>query len=227
VQFVKGLEMKSTAKDRRRIRNLRIAAGSAAFLLAGVAIPLAIGGAEADPVSDEARYVTLINEARVAEGLKPLAVHPALVSAARKWADSMQGAWDPAANEICQISHNPNLRTAVDANWQKLGENVGCGDVDVDVLEQKFMESPKHRANIMDPTFDTVGIGIVMKGDVMFVTQQFMQMRSTPVTTAAGPPAALALKPTPTTVVGVVQTPKVKKGSKSKRRVLATPKQLN
>jgi uncharacterized protein YkwD len=172
-----------------------------AALLAGIAVPFSMGGASADTVSDEARYVALINASRTAEGLKPLAVHPALVDAARHWASEMENAWDPQANEICQISHNPNLRTAVAANWQKLGENVGCGDVDVDALEQKFMESPKHRANIMDPSFDSIGIGIVMKGDVMFVTQQFMELRSsTPPPAAVRAPAALALAAPTTTV---------------------------
>ena len=196
-------------------------AAGAALLLAGGLLPFNVSQARADTLTDEARYVELINQSRAAEGLKPLSVHPALVAAARNWATQMQSAWDPAANDICQISHNPNLRTAVNANWQKLGENVGCGDVNVDELEQKFMESPKHRANIMDPTFDTIGIGIVMKGDVMFVTQQFMMQRSTPTPTNA--PQVLALtvttvkaasgKTTPTTL------PKKSTGKSTKRRV--------
>ncbi len=178
----------------RRASQLRMAAIGVAMVLAGGAIPFAVGGAKADTVTDEARFVTLINQSRAAEGLKPLAVHPALVDAARNWATSMNSAWNSDANEICQISHNPNLRTAVSANWQKLGENVGCGDVIVDELEQKFMESPKHRANIMDPSFDSIGIGIVMRGDVMFVTQQFMQLRlAAPATTTGGIPNVLAL----------------------------------
>lgn len=164
-----------------------------AVLVGALAIPLAVGNASADTLSDEARYVSLINESRVAEGLKPLAVHSALVDAARSWAGQMQTAWNSDASDICQISHNPNLRNAVAANWQKLGENVGCGDVDVDELERKFMESPRHRANIMDPSFDSVGIGIVMKGDVMFVTQQFMQQRSSTPAGATAAPAVLAL----------------------------------
>lgn len=202
------------------------AAAGAAMLLAGILIPLGVTTASADTISDEARYVELINRSRTAEGLKPLAVHPALVDSARNWANQMQSEWDPSASDICQISHNPNLRTAVNANWQKLGENVGCGDVNVDELEQKFMESPKHRANIMDPTFDTIGIGIVMKGDFMFVTQQFMQIRTTPAKVATNVPQALALTATtlvkrlsPTTTV-----PKTHGGRSTKRRIVTVKK---
>ena len=202
------------------------AAIGTAMLLAGGLLPFNVSQARADTVSDEARYVELINQSRASEGLKPLAVHPALVDAARTWANSMQSAWDPAANDICQISHNPNLRNAVNANWQKLGENVGCGDVNVDELEQKFMESPKHRANIMDPAFDTIGIGIVMKGDVMFVTQQFMQLRSTPTPVATNVPQALALAAPATLPKRVAAPPTTKKPvvKTTKRRVVATKK---
>jgi uncharacterized protein YkwD len=197
------------------------AAAGAAMLMAGGLLPFNVSQARADTVSDEARYVELINQSRVAEGLKPLTVHPALVDAARNWATQMQAAWDPAVNDRCEISHNPNLRTAVNANWQKLGENVGCGDVNVDELEQKFMESPKHRANIMDPTFDTIGIGIVMKGDVMFVTQQFMQLRPTLAPVATNVPQALALAaPTTSPKRGVpTTTPAKKPATTTKRRV--------
>lgn len=215
------MRTRSHGRYRKVVR--RTATFAAAVVLAGVAIPFAIGNAHADTLSDEARYVELINLSRTAEGLKPLAIHPALVDAARRWAGEMEKAWDPGTTDICQISHNPNLRTAVSANWQKLGENVGCGDVDVDTLEQKFMESPRHRANIMDPTFDTIGIGIVMKGDVMFVTQQFMQQRTTtPPAGATGAPNALALSTPTTTRPQVAATVPRKPSGKTKRKVLIT-----
>lgn len=40
-------------------------------------------------------------------------------------------------------------------------------------LHQAFMESPSHRANVLNPYFTRVGIGIVRDGRLMFVTLNF------------------------------------------------------
>ena len=182
--------------------------------------------AHADTVTDENRFVELINAARVAGGLKPLAVHPALIDAARGWATKMRAASQAAGTTGCLISHNPDLRTAVAANWRKLGENVGCGDVDADYLHQKFMDSPAHKANIMDPEFDSIGIGIVMTdGGVMFVTEQFMTLdtRTAP-TTAAPPPSALALQPSASVKGTTVVPAPVKTVKTVKKKTVKTVK---
>jgi Cysteine-rich secretory protein family len=177
-----------------------LASAGAAVLLSGLTMAgtslFTADVAHADTISDEAQFVKRINEARVAAGLKELTVHVALVDAGRSWATKMRDTSVAANVDDCLISHNPNLRTAVNAPWRKLGENVGCGDTDADTLHEAFMNSPKHRDNIMDPTFDSIGIGIVMTGETMFVTEQFMQVDQKAVSNATNPavPNALALK---------------------------------
>lgn len=178
----------------------KFASAAAAILLGGLSLLgtslLTADAAHADTISDEAQFVRRINEARVAGGLKELTVHIALVDAGRGWATKMRDTSVAANVDDCLISHNPNLRNAVNAQWRKLGENVGCGDTDVDTLHEAFMNSPKHKENIMDPTFDSIGIGIVMAGDTMFVTEQFMQIDNRTVRTSPNSttPNALALK---------------------------------
>ena len=142
-----------------------------------------------DVAAEEGRFVELINAERVKGGLTPLVPMPELVSVGRDWSKVMLT--QSAGSDSCLISHNPALATKITMNWRRLGENVGCGDVDVDFLHQKFVNSPPHYKNIMDPTFDSIGIGIVYDGDVMFVTQQFMDLRDATATTAA--PNALTL----------------------------------
>ncbi len=129
--------------------------------------------------TDEAEFVYLINLDRSAAGLTPLNFHPELLVAARRWATSMRDT--SAGFTDCLISHNPNLRTAVNAPWRRLGENVGCGNVTVASLHGAFMNSPSHRANIMSANFDSIGIGIAMSADAqtIFVTEQFMELDTT------------------------------------------------
>lgn len=173
---------------RRAVR----ASGTVLVALAFVAPFAVMPAAHADSVSDEARFVQRINDARTAAGLKPLVQRQVLVDSGRSWAEKMKAASVGAGSSDCLISHNPNLRTAVAAPWKKLGENVGCGDVDADALHDAFMNSSAHKANIMDPQFDSVGIGIVMAGDTMFVTEQFMDLDE-----SAGPSGDGSASPVP------------------------------
>jgi len=47
---------------------------------------------------------------------------------------------------------------------------------DAEFIHQGFMESPEHRDNILNPKYETAGIGVVYSGDrEYFVTQDFAQ----------------------------------------------------
>jgi len=46
------------------------------------------------------------------------------------------------------------------SNWQSLGENVGVGPTCAKIA-QAFMNSPEHRRNILDPSYASVGLGVV------------------------------------------------------------------
>ena len=173
--------------------------GRKVSLIAAVVVCLGLGSAVPagaqeviethDLAAEEGRFVELINAERVKAGLGLLVSVPELVNVGRDWSRSMVVV--SAGSEPCVISHNPSLASKVTLNWRRLGENVGCGNVDVDFLHQKFVNSPPHYRNIMDPSFDSVGIGIMYEGDVMFVTQQFMDLRDATPTSAA--PSALTL----------------------------------
>ena len=59
----------------------------------------------------------------------------------------------------------------------KNGENVAYSQTFVsEFIHQSFMDSPGHRANVLDPDFDELGIGVVFKGDDgYYVTQDFIR----------------------------------------------------
>ena len=125
----------------------------------------------------EAEFVRLTNGAR---GGRTLAVDGELTAIARRWSGKM------AADN--RLAHNPNLSKEVTQDWQKLGENVGTGDT-AQQIHDAFMNSPAHRANILDPDFTHVGIGVVRGGDGrIWVTEVFMKLRSGG--TTAPPPTA-------------------------------------
>ncbi|MEW6476110.1 MAG: CAP domain-containing protein [Actinomycetota bacterium] len=123
-------------------------------------------GAHADTVSDEAAFVAKINDLRASKGLAPLRVNANLVAKARSWSAGMAAAG--------KIWHS-TLSDGITEDWRKLGENVGMGG-SVDGLHTAFVNSLHHYENLVDPAFGYIGVGIVMNGKTIFVTEVFMQM---------------------------------------------------
>lgn len=117
-----------------------------------------------DAATAEARFVSLVNEARAARGLPALVRDERLVSIARAHSARMADAG--------RIFHSTNLATLAPSAWRLLGENVGVG-VDAGVLHEAFMASPTHRDNI-EGAFSHVGIGVVYGSGAMYVTVVFM-----------------------------------------------------
>ena len=159
-------------------RSLTIALACA---LGAVAVLRLQSPAEAAPVDDEARFVALINELRLSEGLDPLALHPDLQDTARGWAGALA---DTGA-----LSHAPDLSVGVQANWAKLGENVGVSpEGEVVRLFQAFVASPTHLENLLDDQFDSIGIGVVHRDGKLWTAQRFMQRVPTGASAGAGDP---------------------------------------
>jgi uncharacterized protein YkwD len=128
-----------------------------------VAAPTA---AFADAGSMESQFVAGINAARAAAGMAPYSVAGDLISVARSHSSAMASSQS--------LYHNPSLTTQV-TNWQVVGENVGEGP-SVNDLRLAFMNSPEHRANILDRDYTQVGVGVVVDSHgTIWVTEDFRQ----------------------------------------------------
>jgi uncharacterized protein YkwD len=111
----------------------------------------------------EGTLVSMTNSARKNRGLRTYVVKSDLVSIARQQSLRMA--------RSSTLYHNPNLRTVV-KSWRIVGENVGHSH-SAAAVHRAFMNSTYHRANILDRAFTQVGIGVVIKGDRIWVTQVF------------------------------------------------------
>ncbi|HVA60643.1 MAG TPA: CAP domain-containing protein [Mycobacteriales bacterium] len=187
----------------------RLGALSAATVVTGtLALTVAPApSAFAANASMEQQFVADMNQARASAGLAPYSVAWDLTSVARQHSDDM------ARQQ--QLYHNPNLQTDI-TNWQSCGENVGEGPT-VSAIHNAFMNSPEHRANILDHGFTQVGVGVTVDSNgQIWVTEDFRQpmggstaaaqpaapaSSASPVT-AAAPPVVAAARPTPTQQLG-------------------------
>ena len=58
-------------------------------------------------------------------------------------------------------------------DYSYAGENLAIGYEDAADLEQSWMSSPKHRANILSPNYSDMGVAIVYKNGQQVVVQLF------------------------------------------------------
>lgn len=158
-----------TSKGTWRMIGMRKARKLLVLIATVASISLMAETAFADVGYSEDNFAQLINADRAANGLPTLAVETFLVTPARAQSARMASAGE--------IFHNPNLAAEFASGWQSLGENVGVGGT-IDDLHAAFMNSPSHRANVLG-NYDKVGIGIVMDGSTIYVTELFWKTAST------------------------------------------------
>jgi uncharacterized protein YkwD len=160
---------RETALDTAPVRPARNARRTVAAVLTALSLVVAAlvtGAATAGPAganSVEDTFTAKLNYARASRGIPRLAVRSSLVTVAREQAQRM-------ANRNT-LYHNPNLTTDV-TNWRWVGENVGYGP-DALTVHVAFMNSPGHRANILDRDYTEVGIGAVVVDGRVWVAEVF------------------------------------------------------
>lgn len=150
--------------------------------------------------SEEAEFVSLINQSRNAAGLGSLSVHNDLVLGARNHTAEMIAAGTIFHSTSAQLS-------SVTSGWSVLGENVGKGP-NPSVLHRAFMESPSHKANVLGD-YDRLGVGVGRDADgKMYVTVIFMKSTNAPATTTTtvAPSTTTTTSPVTTTTTTTTAT---------------------
>jgi uncharacterized protein YkwD len=105
----------------------------------------------------------MINETRAAEGRRALRLSERLSRIAHRHSKEMASRGT--------LFHSC-LTCAIGGDWRKLAENVGYGP-SRDSVQDQLMASAPHRDNILHPKFRRVGVGVVRRGGLVWVTQIF------------------------------------------------------
>jgi uncharacterized protein YkwD len=134
----------------------------------------------ASVTDDEACLIASINAERAKVRAAPLSVNPALTAYARNHSDAMAAAGDIFHSGGSVSNPEPGaqaFRRALGSPWNtypKVGENVGdapdCESMMYGIprpagytgppLFTGYMGSPPHRANILDPVWTEMGVGV-------------------------------------------------------------------
>lgn len=112
----------------------------------------------------------LVNEERAKEGLAALTTNTPLINAANKRAEET----------VKSFSHTrpngTNFSTALaeyGVDYRTAGENIAYGQKTPQEVVTAWMNSPGHRANIMNSKFNKIGIGVHQSNGVIYWSQLF------------------------------------------------------
>ncbi len=138
--------------------------------LAATMVVMAAAPASAQQ-SAEQQVMELANADRAQQGLAPLKWDPALAQAALAHVQVM--AEQPALSH--QYAGEPDLVArggAAGAHFRSIAENVAVAP-SPQALEEEWMNSAPHRANILNPLMNGIGVGLVRRGGVYYAVEDF------------------------------------------------------
>jgi uncharacterized protein YkwD len=127
---------------------------------------------EAYDFQTEEQLLALANQSRRQAGAPPLKIDEGLSQAARVHAQAMR--------ESRRLSHQfdgepalpQRLAATTQLQLEQEGENVAL-DYDAAHGHQHLMLSAPHRANLLNPRYNVVGLGVVRNGDRLYIVQDF------------------------------------------------------
>jgi uncharacterized protein YkwD len=103
--------------------------------------------------------LTYVNAHRRANGLAPLTLHWQLTSACQRHANDM--GWMNRMTHVGSDGSNGGTRMLrAGFRWMMWGENIAVGYGASSSVVYAWMNSPGHRANILNPRFRYMGLGI-------------------------------------------------------------------
>jgi uncharacterized protein YkwD len=111
------------------------------------------------------------NEARANQGLSPLRFDPVLAEASAVHAREMAN-HDAISH---QFDGEPELATrAANAgvHFSEIAENVGEAPTSP-IIHDLWMHSPGHRANLLDPNVDSIGIAVISRDNQLYAVEDF------------------------------------------------------
>jgi len=130
----------------------------------------------ASVVFDEQAEIDLlhrVNDARAQVGASPLITTSELIAAARQHAREML-LHEKISHQFPGEADLKQRLAEMNAHFDKAGENVAA-DFSPENAQDSLMGSPGHRANLLNPAFNAVGIGIAREGSRLYVVQDFVR----------------------------------------------------
>jgi uncharacterized protein YkwD len=158
------------------------------FTRAGITIDRGTGPAPDRAAAVARQIFDLVNDERAARGLRPLAWDPQLAGLAADWSTAMARTGSLGHRDLqAQIGQPGYLGIYAD-----LAENIlDSGSLSANQAHAEWMRSDPHRANELQPGFDSIGVAVVCVDGHAWATENYgrhIGSTAPPVTRGAAPP---------------------------------------
>ena len=120
----------------------------------------------------ENEVIRLVNEIRVKNGLKALEADWQLSRVARHKSQDMKD--NNYFSHTSPVYGSPfEMMKSFGISYKSAGENIAKGQSSPRAVVNAWMNSPGHRANILNSSYTKIGVGYVAKGN--YWTQMFIR----------------------------------------------------
>ncbi len=128
-----------------------------------------------DVAAIEAQVVKLVNQQRAAAGLQPLKQNWQLSRVARYKSQDMINK-NYFSHQSPTYGSPFNMMESFGLRFSAAGENIAMGQRTAAEVMNAWMNSSGHRANILNPSYTEIGVGLAKSSSgVCYWTQQFMK----------------------------------------------------
>ena len=122
--------------------------------------------------SNAQSFVDRTNALRASDGVAAVAGHGVLDAKAQAWAENLAARGG--------LVHSDLADGLGGVRWRALGENLAAGTESGDWparLHDALVNSPSHRANMVDQRFTHMGVGVASGGGQVYVVEVFAEIR--------------------------------------------------
>jgi len=155
---------------------MRILSRVAGLLVLSLALGPASGVAQNNKAANlERQLFEATNRERTAHGVPALRWNEALAAAARNHANRM-AQQDALSHQFPGEPSLPSRVRQTGARFVWLSENVALGP-NPSFIHTEFVQSPQHRANLLDADMNEIGIGLVARNGRWFAVEDFSKAK--------------------------------------------------
>jgi hypothetical protein len=127
--------------------------------------------AQSGSAAPEKALFASANRERMVQGLSPLRWNAVLAAAAKQHALRMARE-NTLSHELPGEAGLKQRIAQHGGHFVSLAENIAQGP-SAAILHEEWMKSPPHRANLMDPQLDSLGVGVAESNGVLFAVEDF------------------------------------------------------
>lgn len=121
----------------------------------------------------EERVLELTNKQRAAHGCRALKASKPLRRAARRHTAAMAEAGQMSHQLPGEDKFSTRITRAGYRGWSLVAENIARGFSSPESVMSAWMNSPSHRKNILNCRLRELGVGVVLRDDQLWWTQDF------------------------------------------------------